>query len=89
MTDTVFAEAPFGDDKTSAPTASTVVPHSREAEEAVVGAVFINSEVYYDVAQFLSADDFYIHRHRWIWDDEQNEYELDTEMVRDALNEVG
>jgi len=27
-------------------------------------------------------------RHRWIWDDEQNEYELDTEMVRDALNEV-
>ena len=28
-------------------------------------------------------------RHRWTWDDEQNEYELDTEMVRDALNEVG
>ena len=28
-------------------------------------------------------------RHRWIWDEEQNEYELDTEMVRDALNEVG
>lgn len=27
-------------------------------------------------------------RHRWIWDEEQNEYELDTEMVRDALNEV-
>ena len=27
-------------------------------------------------------------RHRWIWDDEQNEYELDTELVRDALNEV-
>jgi replicative DNA helicase len=24
--------------------------------------------VYYDVAQFLSADDFYIHRHRWIWE---------------------
>jgi hypothetical protein len=28
-------------------------------------------------------------RHRWTWDDEKNEYELDTEMVRDALNEVG
>ena len=52
----------------SAPSASTVVPHSREAEEAVIGAVFINPEVYYDVAQFLSADDFYIHRHQWIWD---------------------
>ena len=24
--------------------------------------------MYFDVAQFLSADDFYIHRHRWIWD---------------------
>jgi replicative DNA helicase len=50
------------------PAASTVVPHSREAEEAVVGAVFINPEVYYDVAQFLNADDFYIHRHKWIWE---------------------
>src|ERR1044071_6853438 len=50
------------------PATSTAVPHSREAEEAVVGAVFINPEVYYDVAQFLSADDFYIHRHRWVWD---------------------
>ncbi len=52
----------------TAPAASTVVPHSREAEEAVVGAVFINPEVYYDVTQFLSADDFYIHRHKWIWE---------------------
>src|SRR5262249_52572822 len=33
-----------------------------------VGAVLINPEVYYDVAQFLQADDFYIHRHRWIWE---------------------
>ena len=52
-----------------APTAQSpsAVPHSREAEEAVVGAVLINPEVYYDVAQFLQADDFYIHRHQWIW----------------------
>ncbi|HEX2698053.1 MAG TPA: DnaB-like helicase N-terminal domain-containing protein, partial [Anaerolineales bacterium] len=54
----------------AAPVASTpsAVPHSREAEEAVVGAVLINPEVYYDVAQFLQADDFYIHRHKWIWE---------------------
>jgi len=53
----------------TAPTAQSpsAVPHSREAEEAVVGAVLINPEVYYDVAQFLQADDFYIHRHQWIW----------------------
>jgi replicative DNA helicase len=45
-----------------------IVPHSREAEEAVVGAVLINPEVYYDVAQFLQAEDFYIIRNRWIWE---------------------
>ena len=53
----------------AAPTPTpTAVPHSREAEEAVVGAVLINPEAYYDVAQFLAADDFYIHRHKWIWE---------------------
>lgn len=33
----------------------------------MIGAVLINPETYYDVAQFLREDDFYIHRHRWIW----------------------
>ncbi len=50
------------------PAASATVPHNREAEEAVIGAVLINPEVYYDLAQFLQADDFYIHRNRWIWE---------------------
>jgi replicative DNA helicase len=44
------------------------VPQSREAEEAVIGAVMINPEAYYDVVPFLKADDFYIHRHRWVWE---------------------
>jgi replicative DNA helicase len=61
MTDFLPAEA------TTAPQ-TPGVPHNREAEEAVVGAVLINPEVYYDVAQFLQADDFYIHRHKWIWE---------------------
>ncbi|NOY99896.1 MAG: replicative DNA helicase [Chloroflexi bacterium] len=67
MTDTLPPEAPYGDNKAAAP-AAPGIPHSREAEEAVVGAVLINPEVYYDVAQFLQADDFYIHRLRWIWE---------------------
>jgi replicative DNA helicase len=54
-------------EETTLPSTS-VIPHNREAEEAVVGAVLINPEVYYDLAQFLQADDFYIHRHRWIWE---------------------
>lgn len=70
MTDYFPPEVPYGDDQSTAPASpmSTVVPHSREAEEAVVGAVLINSEAYYDVAQFLAADDFYIHRNKWIWE---------------------
>lgn len=44
-----------------------LVPHSRDAEEAVIGSILINPEAYYDVAQFLQAEDFYIHRHNWIW----------------------
>ncbi|HVN53358.1 MAG TPA: replicative DNA helicase [Anaerolineaceae bacterium] len=45
-----------------------VVPYSLEAEEAVLGAVLINPETYYDVAQFLQAEDFYLQRNQWIWD---------------------
>jgi replicative DNA helicase len=71
MTDYFPETAPsYGEDKSASPASSTpaAVPHSREAEEAVVGAVLINPEVYYDVAQFLAADDFYIHRNKWIWE---------------------
>jgi len=45
-----------------------VLPHSREAEEAVLGAVLIHPEVYYEVAQILRPEDFYIVRNRWIWE---------------------
>ena len=44
------------------------IPHSREAEEAVVGAVLINPEVYSELAPFLAPGDFYIQRHKWIWE---------------------
>ncbi|OGN89787.1 MAG: replicative DNA helicase, partial [Chloroflexi bacterium RBG_13_48_10] len=54
-------------DETPAPSPQ-VVPHSREAEEAVLGAVLINPEAYYEVSQFLRPEDFYILRHRWLWE---------------------
>lgn len=43
----------------------TQVPHSTEAEEAVIGAVLINPESFYDVS--IPPEDFYIHRNRWCW----------------------
>ncbi len=93
MTEPLPNEYSHGNDKSPAPTTSTAVPHSREAEEAVVGAVFINPEVYYDLAQFLKADDFYIHRHKWIWDCFTSLHEqripLDLLTVTDELERRG
>jgi replicative DNA helicase len=70
-----------------------IVPHSREAEEAVIGAVMINPEAYYDVAQFLQADDFYIHRHRWIWQAFTRLHEqrtpIDFLTVTEELDQMG
>jgi replicative DNA helicase len=43
-------------------------PYNRQAEEAVLGSVLINPESYYDVAQILDTDNFYIIRNRWIWE---------------------
>jgi replicative DNA helicase len=42
-------------------------PHAIEAEEAVLGCVLINPEAFYEVAAFLRAEDFYLHKHRWVW----------------------
>jgi replicative DNA helicase len=44
------------------------LPHNREAEEAVLGSVLVNTEVYYDLAHFLSAEDFFPHPNQWIWE---------------------
>jgi len=77
---------------TSVPSTSGI-PHNREAEEAVVGAVLINPEAYYDLAQFLQADDFYIHRHRWIWEAFNRLHEkripLDFLTVTEELQSAG
>jgi replicative DNA helicase len=89
MTDFLPPEDPTAP-ATSTPTA---IPHSREAEEAVVGAVLINPEAYYDVAQFLSADDFYIHRHKWIWEAFTRLHEqripVDLLTLSEELDKVG
>jgi replicative DNA helicase len=79
---------PVEDTTPSAP----AVPHSREAEEAVIGAVLINPEVYFDLAQFLQPEDFYIHRLRYIWESYNRLYETRTPIdfltVQEELDKV-
>jgi replicative DNA helicase len=61
-----MSEIPLSE--TSVSPVAQIIPHSREAEEAVLGSILVNPEAYYDVAQFLRADDFYIQRNRWIFE---------------------
>jgi replicative DNA helicase len=72
---------------------TTSVPHSREAEEAVIGAVLINPEVYFDVAQILTAEDFYIHRLRFIWNAytrlSERRVPIDNLTVAEELDDMG
>jgi replicative DNA helicase len=83
----------FDTEATTETSGPQLVPHSREAEEAVIGAVLINPEAYYDVAQFLQPDDFYIHRHQWIWNafialHDRNEA-IDFVTVTEELDQMG
>ncbi len=55
-----------------------LIPHNREAEEALIGAILINPDTYYEIARFLQADDFYVHRNRFIWDAVTHLYESHT-----------
>lgn len=70
-----------------------VVPHSLEAEEAVLGSVLINPEAYYDVAEFLRAEDFYLVRHQWIWQAFTRLHErrvpIDFLTVTEELSQLG
>jgi replicative DNA helicase len=77
-------------DQSSSP---QIVPHSREAEEAVIGSILINPEAYYDVAQFLKGEDFYIHRHKWVWDAftrlQEQRSPIDFLTVSEELDQAG
>lgn len=59
---------------------ATVIPHSREAEEATLGSIFIDPDCIADVFDVLQADDFYIHRHRWIYQAMLDKF-LDAEPI--------
>lgn len=70
------------------------VPHSREAEEAVVGSVLIAPEILPMLRGIIaSPDEFYIHRHRWLWDiycgmDARN-VAIDLLTVTEELERIG
>ena len=73
--------------------ADQLAPHSVEAEEAVLGAVLINSEAIFEVISFLNLEDFFIVRHQWIWEALLNLHErrdpIDYLTVISELEQMG
>jgi replicative DNA helicase len=49
-------------------TPDKTVPHNIEAEEAVLGALLIDPEGIFRVLSFLRSEDFYLQKHRWIFE---------------------
>jgi hypothetical protein len=85
-------EAPPAEELAETPSTSAI-PHNREAEEAVIGAVLINPDIFSDLAAFLRANDFYIIRHSWIWEAfihlHEKSIPVDFLTVSDELESAG
>ncbi len=69
------------------------LPSNREAEEALIGAVLIDQEVFLDVSQFLDSENFFIVRNQWIWEAFQHLSEtrqpIDLVTVTETLSNRG
>jgi replicative DNA helicase len=68
------------------------MPHSREAEEALLGSVLISPEVFGEVRD-VYPEDFYIHRNRFVWEAMKRLVEkslaIDIVLLAEELDQVG
>ncbi|MDZ4768743.1 MAG: replicative DNA helicase [Chloroflexota bacterium] len=58
---------PFGSVNPLTPLIEGLAPFSQEAEQAVVGSVLVNPDIFLTLASFLHGEDFYFQRHGMIW----------------------
>lgn len=86
MTDT-FNQSPSGNDLT------LNLLYDRDMEEALIGSVLINPDVFIDVAPILKPEDFFLNRHQWIWEAYQDLFnqrqDLDQLTLKDKLESAG
>jgi replicative DNA helicase len=94
---------PEHDDNTQYPISNTQpkksVPHNLDAEESVLGALLIDPTIINEIEPILSASDFYIVRHGWIYDAIQHLHSqrvqpdlvtlCDELQARDQLAKIG
>jgi len=73
-------------------TDTITIPHSREAEEALLSAVLVNPEVFPEVRD-VSPEAFYLQRNRWVWEAclrlAQRGQPLDTILLTQELDDMG
>lgn len=64
-------------------------PNSWEAEQAVLGSILINAECYDEISSVLSPDDFFLVKHKWIYqaivEMKKRNQSLDNVTVTQAL----
>ncbi len=65
----------------------------RDMEEALIGSVLITPDAYVDAAPLINAEDFYLHRNRWIWEAFIELFKTDSDFdvltVKEALETSG
>ncbi len=68
-------------------------PSNVEAEQAVLGSILLDGEAITRVVSFLRATDFYLEKHRWIyeeiWDLHEHREPIDFLSVTSALDKAG
>ena len=70
-----------------------VPPHSTEAEQSVLGALMLNNDAWFDVADIVTAPDFYRPQHQIVFESmaalSSNNQPLDAVTVSEALQARG
>lgn len=86
-----MSESPF--DTTMTNNLTPGLLYDRDMEEALIGSVLINPDVFIDVAPILKPEDFFLNRHQWIWQAYQELFnerqDLDQLTLKDKLESAG
>ena len=81
------------DETTTQTTSDANLLFDRDMEEALIGSVLITPDAYVDAAPLVNAEDFYLHRNRWIWEAFIELFKTDNDFdvltVKDALETSG
>ncbi|MDR1521831.1 MAG: replicative DNA helicase [Streptococcaceae bacterium] len=66
-----------------------IPPQDKEAEQAVLGSIFLLQDAYFAAVEFIVADDFYLHQHKVIFEAMANLIDCNTPVdIRTLTDEL-